>query len=58
MLGNVKGKVTIITGAASGIGKHMAEKFAEAGSHVVIADLNLALSSFVWVSLKAQPTHY
>jgi NAD(P)-dependent dehydrogenase (short-subunit alcohol dehydrogenase family) len=41
MTGNVKGKVTVITGAASGIGKHMAEKFAEAGAHSVIADLNL-----------------
>ncbi len=41
MIGNVKDKVVIITGAASGIGKHMAEKFAEHGSKVVIADLNL-----------------
>lgn len=43
----VKEKVTIITGAASGIGKHMAEKFAEEGSYVVIADLNLDAASAV-----------
>lgn len=43
----VKEKVTIITGAASGIGKHMAEKFAEDGSYVVIADLNLDAASAV-----------
>ena len=41
MLGNVKDKVTIITGSASGIGKAMAYKFAEAGSIIIIADLNL-----------------
>lgn len=52
MLGNVKGKVTIITGAASGIGKHMAEKFAEAGSHVVIADLNLEAAQTVADEIK------
>ena len=53
MIGNVTGKVTIITGAASGIGKHMALEFAKAGSHVVIADLNLAQAQLVADEIKA-----
>jgi 3-hydroxybutyrate dehydrogenase len=36
------GKVGIITGAASGIGKEIAIAFAREGGHAVIADLNLA----------------
>lgn len=34
------GKVTVITGAAQGIGRGCAEVFAREGSHVVVADLN------------------
>ena len=36
-------KVALITGAASGLGRVMAEGFAEAGAHVVCADVNRAL---------------
>lgn len=54
MLGNVKNKVIIITGAASGIGKHMAEKFAEYGAHIVVADLNLDQASEVAKSIGEQ----
>ena len=35
------GKVAMVTGAASGIGKEVARTFAREGAHVVIADLNL-----------------
>ncbi len=37
----LEGKVALVTGAASGIGKAIAHKFALEGAHVVIADLNL-----------------
>ena len=36
----LKNKVVLITGAASGIGEHLARRFAACGAHVVIADLN------------------
>src|SRR5690606_12745828 len=34
-------RVAVITGAASGIGRAAAERLAEAGAHVVIADINV-----------------
>jgi len=38
----LKEKVTIITGAAHGIGKAYARRFADEGAHVVIADIDAA----------------
>lgn len=34
------GKVIIVTGAASGMGKAMAEIFAAEGAHVVVSDIH------------------
>jgi 3-hydroxybutyrate dehydrogenase len=36
----MNGKVTLITGAGSGIGRHFALRFASEGAHVAAADLN------------------
>jgi len=40
-------KVALITGAASGIGRACAERFAEEGAHVVVTDVDLALAEEV-----------
>jgi len=41
-MGRVEGKVAIVTGAASGIGRASAEKLAAEGARVVVADINAA----------------
>jgi NAD(P)-dependent dehydrogenase (short-subunit alcohol dehydrogenase family) len=41
------GKIALVTGAASGIGRAVAERFAEEGAHVVVTDIDLSLAEEV-----------
>src|SRR5687768_8438607 len=47
-------KVAIVTGAASGIGRAVAERFAEEGAHVVVTDIDLGLAEDIAKSIVAK----
>lgn len=49
----LEGKVAIVTGAASGMGKAMAEGYAKEGAKVVVSDLNFAGAQDVAEGIKA-----
>jgi 3-hydroxybutyrate dehydrogenase len=49
----LQGKVAIVTGAASGIGKAIARRFAGEGAKVIIADLNLDQATAVAAEIKS-----
>jgi 3-hydroxybutyrate dehydrogenase len=49
----LQGKSAIVTGAASGIGKHIALAFAREGARVAIADLNRAAADAVVAEIEA-----
>ena len=49
----MKDKVAIVTGAASGIGKEIAQAYAREGAKVAIADLKLDAASAAATQIKA-----
>ena len=46
----LEGRVVVITGSASGIGRASAKEFAKEGAQVVVADINLAGAQEAWRS--------
>ena len=54
MLFDLQGKVAIVSGAASGIGRAIAIKLASQGAHVQLIDLNEAAALAVMAEIKSQ----
>jgi NAD(P)-dependent dehydrogenase (short-subunit alcohol dehydrogenase family) len=54
MAGRVEGKVALVTGGASGIGRGCAERLAEEGAHVVITDLQDDKGAQVVAAIQAK----
>lgn len=52
--GELAGHVALVTGAASGIGRAVAERFAEVGAHVAVADINASGAREVAESLASR----
>ena len=53
MSNQLQGKIAIVTGAASGIGKEIAGLYAKEGARVAIADMNLAAAQAAADSIGA-----
>ena len=51
---SVENKVALVTGAASGIGKRIAEVLADNGAHIAIADINQAAADTAAAEIRAR----
>ena len=52
-MGRVAGKVALITGGASGIGRACAERLAEEGAIAIVTDIQDALGAEVVTGIRA-----
>jgi 3-hydroxybutyrate dehydrogenase len=53
-MGQLRDKVAIVTGAASGIGKAIAERFAKEGAIVAVADLTRSAAEATAAEFRAK----
>src|SRR5438874_7301759 len=53
IMGTLAGKTALVTGAGSGIGAAIAERFARAGAHVIVTDINEAQAADMDTRLRA-----
>ena len=51
---DLTGRVALVTGAASGIGRDIAETYAQAGAAVGVADINLAAAQKVVEAIESK----
>jgi len=51
---DLTGQVALVTGAASGIGRDIAETYAQAGAAVGVADINLAAAQKVVEAIESK----
>jgi NAD(P)-dependent dehydrogenase (short-subunit alcohol dehydrogenase family) len=52
-MGTLAGKTALVTGAGSGIGAAIAERFARSGAHVIVTDINEAQAAEMDTQLRA-----